>query len=66
MKGSLMRSTITRDISAINAGDKVKIAKLQKDVLLLQENIAILQKQLQQSYKRIEELTKLNVVYKEK
>lgn len=66
MKGSLMRSTITRDISAINAGDKVKIAKLQKDVLLLQENIAILQKQLQESYKRIKELTKLNVVYKEK
>ena len=61
-----MRSPITRDISTINAEDKVKIAKLQKDVLLLQENIAILQKQLQESYKRIKELTKLNVVYKEK
>lgn len=61
-----MRSPITRDITATDAEDKVKIAKLQKDVLLLQENIAILQKQLQESYKRIEELTKLNVVYKEK
>jgi hypothetical protein len=61
-----MRSPITRDIVAIDAEDKVKIAKLQKDVLLLQENIAILQKQLQESYKRIKELTKLNVVYKEK
>ena len=66
MKGSLMRSPITRDITTIDAGDKVLIAKLQKDVGLLQENIVILQKQLQESYKRIEELTQLNTIYKEK
>jgi hypothetical protein len=66
MKGSLMRSPITRDIIPIDAGDKVLIAKLQKDVGLLQENIVILQKQLQESYKRIEELTQLNTIYKEK
>jgi len=66
MKGSLMRSPITRDIITIDAGDKVLIAKLQKDVGLLQENIVILQKQLQESYKRIEELTQLNTIYKEK
>ena len=50
----------------IDAGDKVLIAKLQKDVGLLQENLVILQKQLQESYKRIEELTQLNTIYKEK
>lgn len=61
-----MRSPITRDITTIDAGDKVLIAKLQKDVGLLQENIVILQKQLQESYKRIEELTQLNTIYKEK
>ena len=66
MKGSLMSSPITRDIITIDAGDKVLIAKLQKDVGLLQENIVILQKQLQESYKRIEELTQLNTIYKEK
>ena len=66
MKGSLMRSPITRDIPTIDTGDKVLIAKLQKDVGLLQENIVILQKQLQESYKRIEELTQLNTIYKEK
>ena len=61
-----MRSPITRDIPIIDARDKVLIAKLQKDVGLLQENIVILQKQLQESYKRIEELTQLNTIYKEK
>ena len=61
-----MSSPITRDIITIDAGDKVLIAKLQKDVGLLQENIVILQKQLQESYKRIEELTQLNTIYKEK
>ena len=61
-----MRSPTTRDIVAIDAGDKVLIAKLQKDVGLLQENLVILQKQLQESYKRIEELTQLNTIYKEK
>ena len=66
MKGSLMRSPITRDIPIIDTGDKVLIAKLQKDVGLLQENLVILQKQLQESYKRIEELTQLNTIYKEK
>ena len=66
MKGSLMRSPVTRDIIPIDAGDKVLIARLQKDALLLQENIVILQKQLQESYKRIEELTQLNTIYKEK
>ena len=61
-----MRSPITRDIPTIDARDKVLIAKLQKDVGLLQENLVILQKQLQESYKRIEELTQLNTIYKEK
>ena len=61
-----MRSPITRDIPTIDTGDKVLIAKLQKDVGLLQENLVILQKQLQESYKRIEELTQLNTIYKEK
>ena len=61
-----MRSPITRDIITIDAGDTVLIARLQKDVLLLQENIVILQKQLQESYKRIEELTQLHTIYKEK
>ena len=61
-----MRSPVTRDIIPIDAGDKVLIARLQKDALLLQENIVILQKQLQESYKRIEELTQLNTIYKEK
>lgn len=61
-----MRTPVTRDIIPSDVGNHVKITQLQKDVMLLQQNIVILQKQLHESYKRIEELTKLNITYKEK